>query len=1075
MYPKNSRLVAFPWRLIKRRVPSIAAGDMCDMYLYNIDPSSGFPTKMLKKKALNLMGDDSFKEIQPLDAIMEQTTEPDQSMFSPCIQAVMTECRTTNVPLENSPIIQEMELGTNFALPSNEITCKQNPTNLVINDPLAGLKDSVSSRLNMSEGAYQSAIPKNSLNESFSGHTAAETLPSNEESTATNDKGDVCIPQSAHASTNERPPCNNVDPKSISPDKPPMGLEHRDHVSLGNGAEAPGEATVQDNETVLRPCSVKPNANDSRLLHNADDIHDIRTGFWELYTATNMQISAEVEAQPQSHVIPPPENQCSKATSHIDPVVNGPTKDPTKRSTPDNPEPKNPDHSQESFLREIDEIHQKVLTSTPRLTATQRAEKGTSTVCEMATQTMPNEIYDPPVKKSELTSQMSYIDRALTNHERRMRANEVWCEREEEKVNKIDSELFTLYSELRSAHEALHDDHIELKKIVSDLLMISPNFEQLIAKGLVVVKPQPESNADPIPNLPMPTEPIHIVESPVRTVGTSAIRTINDSLGPLNLVKTVLRKGCSAYPPNRIETPNESAPIVQPAKQVNINPEPPSAPKPQRASVRPEQNANRSTPSGVLTNTQIPRKVANAQTGTSASNISSNKPVLPKHPEPKQHPFPAVKRTAEKKRNESPIESFLKEAKRVIPTSSAKRTQVGNERGATSASPDRHTSTPIVTRPQTQPLALNNMYAVLDQDAAPNPASTPTGPQFGTCGSPVDIASPDDFPPLPTGGRAKTNPLRPMNPLDMATGDDHGQDKTWADIDDEENETIDAFLASVEGTNIDGCGADNNPQMAQANAPMPPINVAAPLDIKVPENVSPMSMLLNALPGALSRNNAKQDGAKAAPPPKTHPFKLPQRAQVSSGVNPTPTGARPKTGPMYGTNRPDVPRAQGPNTQTRSGATGGARTPGESRVNSSILADPPRQHKDRVVTKNGWFTAGVPQKRKRTRSSPNTQSIISGGQTKPYRDVFVRNLKTENYNGPEDMADAVQDYCEERGVGVYFIKVMSSLFEGFANIKLTVATCDYATVVDNDFWPPNVSPREWYVKDKKNANNGADF
>ena len=71
------------------------------------------------------------------------------------------------------------------------------------------------------------------------------------------------------------------------------------------------------------------------------------------------------------------------------------------------------------------------------------------------------------------------------------------------------------------------------------------------------------------------------------------------------------------------------------------------------------------------------------------------------------------------------------------------------------------------------------------------------------------------------------------------------------------------------------------------------------------------------------------------------------------------------------------------------------------------------------------------------------------------------------------MADAVQDYCEERGVGVFFIKVMASLYEGFANIKLTVATCDYTTVIDGDFWPPNVSPREWFVKDKKN--NGADF
>ena len=85
------------------------------------------------------------------------------------------------------------------------------------------------------------------------------------------------------------------------------------------------------------------------------------------------------------------------------------------------------------------------------------------------------------------------------------------------------------------------------------------------------------------------------------------------------------------------------------------------------------------------------------------------------------------------------------------------------------------------------------------------------------------------------------------------------------------------------------------------------------------------------------------------------------------------------------------------------------------------------------------------------------------------------NLRNDLYDGPEEMSDAIQDFCEERGVEVYFIRILSSQFEGFSNVKLTVATGDYLTVIDNDFWPENVNAREWYQgnNDKKAGNPAA--
>ena len=59
---------------------------------------------------------------------------------------------------------------------------------------------------------------------------------------------------------------------------------------------------------------------------------------------------------------------------------------------------------------------------------------------------------------------------------------------------------------------------------------------------------------------------------------------------------------------------------------------------------------------------------------------------------------------------------------------------------------------------------------------------------------------------------------------------------------------------------------------------------------------------------------------------------------------------------------------------------------------------------------------------------------------------------------------------------MYFIKVLNNGFGGgYASVKMTVATVDFTTVTDDDFWPESVSAREWYVrKDKKGGNPGGE-
>ena len=116
----------------------------------------------------------------------------------------------------------------------------------------------------------------------------------------------------------------------------------------------------------------------------------------------------------------------------------------------------------------------------------------------------------------------------------------------------------------------------------------------------------------------------------------------------------------------------------------------------------------------------------------------------------------------------------------------------------------------------------------------------------------------------------------------------------------------------------------------------------------------------------------------------------------------------------------------------------------------------------RIVTRNGWSPPD--RKRKRTKTSPRAYPPLRASKNKPYRDIFVRGLETDGYEGPEDMEDAIQDYMDDRGVTVFFVRVISQPEPGLANVKVTVNDVDLLKTLDYNFWPEGASAREWFTK-----------
>ena len=254
--------------------------------------------------------------------------------------------------------------------------------------------------------------------------------------------------------------------------------------------------------------------------------------------------------------------------------------------------------------------------------------------------------------------------------------------------------------------------------------------------------------------------------------------------------------------------------------------------------------------------------------------------------------------------------------------------------------------------------------------------------------------------------------------------------QSWADLDNDDSKAIEAFLANTPVHQTSAGKDANAPGHFYSGPPAPPQqkqpvrhtnhNFDKPIVLdKVNSTSSGLPMRQNQ---QNSRNTDNQSTSShhrnAAPNPPSYPGK---------------GGARPKTYNKAPANQ--LPR--------------------------------PTSSPKKVVTRNGWFTQDT-RKRKRTRSSANACPTLSGPQSKPYRDIFVRSLRTDLYEDPEQMQDSIQDYCEERGVAVYYIRIMSNTEDGLANIKLQVAACDFETVMDDTFWPENVSVREWYAKPPNN-------
>ena len=638
---------------------------------------------------------------------------------------------------------------------------------------------------------------------------------------------------------------------------------------------------------------------------------------------------------------------------------------PKKHRTCDKKESKSTSgDSQSSFLKELDELHDRVIASTPKiapkdLTRTEAPEIAKQTLekpttlsnkpgVNMATQTQPNVIPDCPVLKSEFDSQMESVDRSLTDHERRVRSNEIWRTRNERKVDRIDAEYHHQMKVLCESNKGMVGDIKTLRESVSDI----KESNSVMANDLITLK---------------------------------------------NVVDEMKEKMERCVCTERVEQIPSSGDDTPGCKRT-----------------RKEYNTSRSL----------------RRTMTRTVSTPIKKDTMP------------TKR-ATRKKGENIYRSLMRVAKKVISPQNWQTKQPKSTNMAENTTPIQLRTSPELVRDSPPIDALD--------------LRTSNGRETGMIG----VGSPNYGTPFPGVQRSK--------PMDVS----------WADEDNEDTQAIEFYLSTVKNGDED----QTNPQPTQQQAvseythdalkdgqsKMPPMKQVESQTAKesVPTSRSGTSVA-ESVRDRISSNRyentkSREDSLKnvevgrSTTPVENRPsqrdaetsrlpLKKPAWGQKDDAIAPIPSqNSKPAQDPR-------VPKPSAAPQKHTSNAQG---SPPDNRVRHAS-----RGSLVKVVGKNGWTTVmRVPGK--------SGLKPLQAGNMRPKKDIFVRGLAATIYDSKEEMEEAVREYCEERGVGIFYMRIMP-LQPGsdVANCKIGVAEEDADTVMDDDFWPKKVTVREWRFNPK---------
>ena len=444
-----NRFIVDPWQLIKRRMSSLAAIDLCEIYRFLIGVEPRFPTRILRRKPLA-----TEKNVNKISVILDPIVEREELM-SPNTTRVEVST-TTIVGVVNTPIPEDVE---------NAHTKPQNNSEHLENGHGSATSSEQSPDLCEAPDITQHRVTP---------HMSEIVEPSTRNVAESTSGSDTSESETDSDTESSQSSCKSPTMKSFS--KVEKG---KTYMNTANRVYKESERSLFYNiseEGFYEGEERYKGENDDIHIDMVEnmivdnftsdlDMHPIHySGNLSRGNKSIIKSLESIQVPPILHI-----GQCPCASP------GQPGLSPKQLTTP-KPAPKRDSSlleishlSQASFVREILEIHDRIISSSP-IVVPPAVVKQVCKTRNMATQTEPNISPDSTIRRSEFECRIDYLERALVDHERRLRSFEVWQERIERRVGGIDAEHYNSYSSLRAAHDSLTAETANLRNMVKCLL-----------------------------------------------------------------------------------------------------------------------------------------------------------------------------------------------------------------------------------------------------------------------------------------------------------------------------------------------------------------------------------------------------------------------------------------------------------------------------------------------------------------------------------------------------------------------------------------------------------------------------
>ena len=140
---------------------------------------------------------------------------------------------------------------------------------------------------------------------------------------------------------------------------------------------------------------------------------------------------------------------------------------------------------------------------------------------------------------------------------------------------------------------------------------------------------------------------------------------------------------------------------------------------------------------------------------------------------------------------------------------------------------------------------------------------------------------------------------------------------------------------------------------------------------------------------------------------------------------------------------------------------------GESNMNDESSEGSSQEHDSFADIVNRYGRSKIDWNKKRREAVATKKRNLKGIKSVLQKEVYLQGLDFEGFASYAEMEELVHGFCLKKGVPVIYMKIIPAKYDREqVGCKLAVREMDFERVMNESFWPEDVSVREWRRKPK---------